>query len=114
MQLANQCGQRIADLVHAGFATLFGIQYRFLKARNQAGEAGVHVVAANDIAHFLHALVYHLVTAFSSQGAAHQASTQQVKTGIPTAFELFLLLDAFKVFFFPALSVFSHARVRKR
>ena len=114
LQLADQRGQRIADLVHAGFPALFGIQHRFLKARNQPGEAGVHVVAADNLAHFLHARVHHLVTAFGSQGAAHQTATQQVETGVPTALELFLLLDAFKVFFFPALSVFSHARVRKR
>ncbi|MCY1403663.1 hypothetical protein D9M71_188520 [compost metagenome] len=112
--MVDQGGQRIADLVHAGFPALFGVQHRFLKARDQPGKAGVHIVGANDLAHFLHALVHHLVTAFGSQGAAHQAAAQQVETGVPAAFELFLLLDAFKVFFFPALSVFSHARVRKR
>ena len=114
LQLVDQRCQRIADLVHAGFPTLFGVQYRLLKTRNQPGKAGVHVVAADDLAHFLHALVYHLVAAFGSQGAAYQTTTQQVETGVPTALELFLLLDAFQVFFFPALSVFSHARVRKR
>ncbi|MNC47099.1 hypothetical protein D3C75_961440 [compost metagenome] len=112
--MADQCGKRIADLVHAGFPALFGVQHRLLKTRNQPGKAGVHVVAADDLAHFLHALVHHLVTAFGSQGAAYQATAQQVETGVPTALELFLLLDAFQVFLFPALSVFSHARVRKR
>ncbi|MBC7213571.1 MAG: hypothetical protein H5U33_27415, partial [Pseudomonas sp.] len=57
LQLGNQRSQRVADLVHAGFAALLGVEYGFFQARNQPGEAGVHVVAADDLAHFLHALV---------------------------------------------------------
>ena len=45
--------------------------------------------------------------------AAHQAAAQQVETGVPPAFELFLLLDALEVFFFPALSFVGHAKVRR-
>ncbi|MNV66016.1 hypothetical protein D3C71_1587450 [compost metagenome] len=112
--MADQCRQRIADLGHAGFTALLGVQHCFFKAWNQTGKACIEVLAADDFAHFLHALVHHLVAAFGSQGAAYQATAQQVETGVPTALELFLLLDAFQVFLFPALSVFSHARVRKR
>lgn len=112
LQLGNQRSQRVADLVHAGFAALLGVEYGFFQARNQPGEAGVHVVAADDLAHFLHALVNGLVATFSRQGAAHQATAQQVETGFPAPLELFLLLDALEVFFFPALGFFGHAWIR--
>ncbi len=65
LQLINQCRQRIAHLVHAGFAALLRLQYRFFKTGDKAGKPGIHVVTANDLAHFLHALVDDLVAALS-------------------------------------------------
>ncbi|MNJ37637.1 hypothetical protein D3C77_324660 [compost metagenome] len=113
LQLGHQCHECSADLGDSGFAALLGIEHGFFQPRDQAGQGRVHVVGANDLAHFLHALVYRAVAAFSGQGAAHQATAQQVETGFPTALELFLLFDTLEVLFFPALGFVGHAWVRR-
>ena len=111
LQLPDQLGQRRADLIDAGLAPLLGVEHGFFQARQQGGQACIHVVGADDFAHFLHALVNRAVCAFCRQRAAHQATTQQVEAGIPTTFEFFLLFDAFEVLLFPAVGFVAHSGV---
>ena len=111
LQLGDQRGQRGADLINAGLTALLGVEHGFFQARQQGGEAGVHVVGAHHVAHLFHALINDLVGAFSRQCAAHQTATQQVEPGGPAAFEFVLLFDAFEVLLFPALGVVAHSGV---
>ncbi|MNN27932.1 hypothetical protein D3C81_1414830 [compost metagenome] len=111
LQLRDQRSQGGTGLVDPGFPTLFGVEHGFFQARNQRGQAGVHVVGTHDLAHFLHALVNRAVSAFRRQGAAHQSTAQQVEPRVPATFELFLLFDAFEVFLFPALCFVAHSWV---
>ncbi len=111
LQLADQRRQRAAHLLDPGFPPLLGVQHGFFQARQQGCKPGVHVVGAYHLAHFLHALVDRAIGALRRQGAAYQATTQQVETGRPSAFELFLLFDTFEVFLFPAIGVVAHSSV---
>ena len=111
LQLSHQRVQCSADLINPGFATLLGIEHGFFQARQQGGEAGVHVVGAHHVAHFFHALINDAVGALSGQRAAHQASAQQVEPCGPATFEFVLLFDAFEVFLFPALGFVAHSGV---
>ncbi|MNM56441.1 hypothetical protein D3C81_676110 [compost metagenome] len=113
LQLADQRGEGSGDLSDTGFPALLGIEHGLFQARDQAGEGGVHVVGADHLAHFLHALVHRAVAAFSGQRAAHKTTAQQVETGLPTALQLLLLLDTLEVFLFPALGFVGHAWVRR-
>ncbi|MNY14619.1 hypothetical protein D3C86_1478040 [compost metagenome] len=114
MQLGNQRVQGRTGLVDPGFPTLLGIEHGFFQAREQGGEAGVHVVGTHDLTHFLHALINGAISAFRRQGATHQSATQQVEACVPTTFELFLLFDAFEVLLFPALCFVAHSGVPRR
>ena len=114
LQLGHQGGQRGAHLFGTGLATLFGVEHGLFQTRQQGRQGRVHIVAADDIAHFLHAQVNRAVGPFRRQGAAYQPTAKQVQTGVPATLELFLLFDAFKVFLFPAFDFFAaHAGVRE-
>ena len=101
----SQCSRRLAGTL---LTALLGIQHGLFQTRDEAAQGGVHIVAAKDFAHFLHALIDRLVRALGGQAAAHQATTQQIQAQLPTAIELFLLLQAAQVFVFPALCVIAH------
>ena len=109
LQLGDQRIERCADLLNPGFTSLLGVEHGFFKARQQGGKGGVHLIGAHRFAHFFHALVDRAVRALSGQGAAHQATAQQVEAGIPAALKLVLQLHAFKVFLFPARGLVPHA-----
>ncbi len=104
-QLLGQFAESIDVLLGALLAALFGVEHGLFQARNQARQAGVHVVATEDLAQLLHALVDRLVAAFGRQTATHQAATQQVDPGIPAPLQALLLLDVLQVLVFPALDV---------
>ncbi|GBH13981.1 hypothetical protein KPSA1_07476 [Pseudomonas syringae pv. actinidiae] len=110
LQLCHQRGQCRANLPDAHFTALLGVQHGFFKARNQGCQTCVHIVPADDFAHFLHAFIDGAIGAFRRQAAAHQTAAQQVEPCVPALFELILLLDAFEVLLSPALRLVAHAR----
>ncbi|MNY07324.1 hypothetical protein D3C86_1401240 [compost metagenome] len=107
-QLVNQRHQRSGHLADPLLAPLLGVQHGLFQARNQRRESAIHVVAAQDLAQLLHALIDRLIGALGCQAAAHQPPAQQVDPGIPAPFEDFLLFEAGQVLVFPALGVVVH------
>ena len=108
LQLRDQARQGSGRLRSALLTALLGFQHGFFQARDQATQCRVHVIAPQDIAHLLHALIDRLVGALGSQTAAHQTPAQQIQAQLPAALELFVALQATQVFVFPALRVFAH------
>ena len=74
-QLLGQFAESIDVLLGALLAALFGVEHGLFQARNQARQAGVHVVATEDLAQLLHALVDRLESFLGHLGDAHAGYT---------------------------------------
>ena len=74
-QLIGQAGDAGDVLLDAILTALFRIQHGFFQPRNKPRQTGINIIATQNVTQFLHALVNRLVTAFSGQRAAHQATS---------------------------------------
>ncbi|MCY1404117.1 hypothetical protein D9M71_193170 [compost metagenome] len=110
-QLIGKPGECFDVLLDALLATPLRVQQGALQLRNQTGEADVHLLATEDFAQLLHALVDRPVHAFGGQAAAHQATAQQVGTRFPAAFGALLPVEVLQVSFLPVQAfVIAHSR----